>query len=69
MFGSLLEMGDEGEYLRDTSGPNFAANFDITTEMENTNLRPEEPRIYLLRYLSTDRKIYYELFDEPNLFI
>ena len=23
----------------------------------------------MLRYLSTDRKMYYELFDEPNLFI
>ena len=26
-------------------------------------------QISMLRYLSTDRKMYYELFDEPNLFI
>ena len=34
---------------------------------------PDEITIYnglvVLRYLSTDRKMYYELFDEPNLFI
>ena len=32
-------------------------------------LTPYHPSSHLLRYLSTDRKMYYELFDEPNLFI
>ena len=48
MFGSLLETEDEGEYARDTSGKDFAANFDGRTEMEKTNLRPEESRSYFL---------------------
>ena len=52
MFGSLLETEDEGEYACDTSGQDFA-NFDVKTEMENTNQGPEEPRrIFFCRLYS-----------------
>ena len=44
MFVSLLETEDEGEFAGDTSAQDFAANFYFGTEMENTNLQPEEPR-------------------------
>jgi len=30
MFGSLLEMEDEGEYASDSSGQNFVANFKVS---------------------------------------
>ena len=30
MFGSLLEMKDEGEYARGNSGQNFVANFEVS---------------------------------------
>ena len=47
MVGSLLEMEDEEEYARDTSGQDFV-NVDVRTERENTKSRPEESRSYLL---------------------
>ena len=30
MFGSLLEIKDEGEYARGNSGQNFVANFEVS---------------------------------------
>ena len=51
MFGPFLETEDEGEYVRDTSCPDFA-NFDVRTEMENTNLRPEESKELLVILIS-----------------
>ena len=30
MFGSFLEMEDEGEYASDNSGQNFVANFKVS---------------------------------------
>ena len=30
MFGSFLEMEDEGEYASDSSGQNFVANFKVS---------------------------------------
>ena len=47
MFCSPLETEDEGEYVRDTSGKDFA-NFDVSTEVENANLLSEESGSYLL---------------------
>ena len=43
-----METEDKGEWARDTRGQDFAANFDGRTEIEKTNLRPEESRSYLL---------------------
>ena len=39
MIVSLLETEDEREFAGDSSAQDFAANFDVRTEMENTECR------------------------------
>ena len=43
-----METEDKGKCARDISGQDFAANFDGRTEIEKTNLRPEESRSHYL---------------------